>query len=121
VNDDEITHQTDQPEVTSTPANMSPDHARGEGHRVDGRSDIFSLGIVLYQTLTDTKPFQGDVRDILFQEIIYQDPIHPCEIDQSIPPELARICLKSLSKTIHDRYASCELMVATGSGDKSAW
>ncbi|MCA9135823.1 MAG: SUMF1/EgtB/PvdO family nonheme iron enzyme [Planctomycetales bacterium] len=94
-----------------TPAYMSPEQARGEGHRVDGRSDIFSLGTVIYQALTDTKPFKGGDRDSLFQEIIYLDPVEPQEIDPDVPPELARICLKSLSKSIHDRYASCELLV----------
>lgn len=94
-----------------TPAYMSPEQARGEGHRVDGRSDIFSLGTVMYQALTDTKPFKGGDRDSLFQEIIYLDPVQPREIDPDVPPELARICLKSLSKSIHDRYASCESLV----------
>ncbi|QDV47896.1 Serine/threonine-protein kinase PknB [Stieleria neptunia] len=94
-----------------TPAYMSPEQARGEGHRVDGRSDIFSLGTVLYQSLTDSKPFKGEDRDSLFQEIIYHDPVDPREIQPEVPAELARICLKSLSKSVHDRYASCELLV----------
>ena len=94
-----------------TPAYMSPEQARGEGHRVDGRSDIFSVGTVMYQALTDHKPFKGDDRSSLFQDIIYHDPIPPHEVDAGIPPELERICLKALSKSVHDRYISCDALV----------
>src|SRR5207302_2393407 len=57
------------PRYAGTPAYMSPEQARGEGHRVDGRSDIFGLGVVFYELLTGQLPFRGETRVELLEQI----------------------------------------------------
>ena len=89
-----------------TAAYMSPEQARGEGHRVDGRSDIFSMGIVLYELLTGRRPFRGSTHQEVFQQIIHAEPRPPRQIDDTIPRDLDRICLKALSKRACERYAT---------------
>ena len=87
-----------------TPAYMSPEQVRGEGHRVDGRSDVFSLGVVLYELLVGKRPFRGDSKRELFEQVLSLDPRPLRQLDDAIPAELERICLRALAKRSSERY-----------------
>ncbi|MFI5459403.1 MAG: SUMF1/EgtB/PvdO family nonheme iron enzyme [Isosphaerales bacterium] len=110
-----------------TAAYTSPEQARGEGHLVDGRSDIFSLGIVFYEMLTCRRPFRGDSLQNILQQIKSAEPRPPRQIDDTIPRELERICMKALSKRASERYSNARDMAedlrhflkATGAGSSS--
>jgi serine/threonine protein kinase/formylglycine-generating enzyme required for sulfatase activity len=80
---------------------MSPEQLRGEGHLVDGRSDIFSVGVVFYEVLTGRRPFSSSARHAGSVSI---DPRPPRQINDLIPRELERICLKAMSNRVADRY-----------------
>ena len=109
--------QLKQGETCGTPAYMSPEQVRGETHRLDGRSDLWSLGVILYELLTGRRPFLGDTSSVLFDEIQHRDPKPPRMIQPEIPAELERIVLKCLAKRATDRYGSAAELVE----DLQAW
>jgi hypothetical protein len=94
--------------VAGTPWYMSPEQARGESHRVDGRADVYSLGAVLYELLTGQVPFRRDlVRDLL-EDIgsLTLEARPPRQLVTDLPRDLERICLKALAKRVSDRYST---------------
>ena len=94
------------PKYAGTPAYMSPEQARGEGHRVDGRSDIFSLAVVFYELLVGRQPFRGDTRAELFEQVTSHEPRPLRQYDDHIPKELERICHKAMAKRASERYST---------------
>jgi tRNA A-37 threonylcarbamoyl transferase component Bud32 len=92
-------------QVLGTPAYMSPEQAGGESHRVDGRSDVYSLGVILYQMLTGELPFRGTKRMLLYQ-VLHDEPRPPRRLNDRIPRDLETVCLKAMAKEPGRRYGS---------------
>lgn len=89
-----------------TPDYMSPEQASGELVRLDGRSDIFSLGVVFYQLLTGTLPFRGRSFRETAEKIMAADVRPPRQLDDRIPRAYERICLTAMSRRKVDRYTT---------------
>ncbi len=85
-----------------TPNYMSPEQVSGAP--VDGRSDIFSLGVVLYELLTNRKPFQGDNLTAISYKIVHEDFTPPAELSSDIPPEFNSIVARAMAKDPWNRY-----------------
>ncbi len=113
----ESLHRLRRGEVSGTPAYMSPEQVRGETHRLDGRTDLWSIGVILYELLTRRRPFRGGNQAELFDEIKHRDPKPLRQITPTVPSELERICLKCLEKRRTARYRSA----AELSDDLRAW
>jgi serine/threonine-protein kinase len=96
-------------QVLGTLAYMSPEQARGESHAVDGRGDVYSLGVILYELLTGVLPFRGPAPALQYQ-VLRDEPIPPRRLDGGIPRDLETICLKCLNKKPGERYGSAQAL-----------
>jgi serine/threonine-protein kinase len=90
-------------QMIGTPAYMAPEQARSDKEAVDARTDVYSLGIVLYELLTGVRPFQGSERMLLLR-IQEEEPVAPRRLDDAIPRDLETVCLEAIAKEPGRRY-----------------
>ncbi len=104
--DDAAIAGSDRGAVMGTPAYMSPEQVTGVAHRIDGRTDIYSLGIVLYELLCGRTPFRAADMSEMLRQIRDDEPQPPRQIATDLPRELERVCLKAFAKRQKDRYTT---------------
>jgi predicted Ser/Thr protein kinase len=96
--------------LIGTPTYMSPEQFMGR--KVDGRSDLFSAGIIMYEMLTGEKPFTGEALTTIMHHILKSDPAPPSELNYTVPEALSAVVMRALSKKPQDRYSDGRAMAA---------
>ncbi len=103
-------HLTVSGEIMGTPSYMSPEQVRGGTGQIDHRTDIYSLGVTLYESLTRRKPFDGETRQQIITAICTAEPVSPRRLNPRIPLDLETICLRTLEKDPQRRHATAALL-----------
>lgn len=115
------------PSAAGTPRYMAPEQVRGESHRIDGRTDIWALGVMLYEMLCGVVPFSGPTRGATFEAVLHDEPPPPRQWNPHIPEAVENVILRCLRKRSSERPASamdlledlreCRLLAATLDAD----
>jgi len=95
-------------EFAGTPYYMSPEQTTTSRRAIDPRTDIYSLGVTLYEALTLVRPFEGRTSREVLEKILLAEPRDPCKVNPRVPRDLAVICLKAMEKEPARRYATME-------------
>ncbi len=104
IEDPEATRNTQMGQIMGTPCYMSPEQAQGQ--MLDGRSDLFSLGVVLYEIVTGKKPFLGGTCGATYAAIINDEPPPPHQLDKRIPVQLSQVIMQGIAKDKTARFQS---------------
>jgi tetratricopeptide (TPR) repeat protein/tRNA A-37 threonylcarbamoyl transferase component Bud32 len=91
-------------DFSGTPYYMSPEQARGSRSAIDHRTDIYSLGVTLFEALTLERPFEGETTREVIKNILFREPRNPCRVNPRIPRDLSTVCLKAIEKDPRQRY-----------------
>jgi serine/threonine-protein kinase len=95
---------TQRGDMLGTPSYMSPEQYMGEA--TDGRTDLFSAGVILFELLTGSKPFAGESSGQIMQKILHDQPANPSQLNPTLPPPIDWVVHKALAKDVEDRFQS---------------
>lgn len=98
-------------EVMGTPAYMAPEQALGQIDRIGEATDVYALGVILYEMLTGTPPYGKDAPALVLVRMLKDEPVPPRKFDRRIPRDLETICLKAMSREPERRYATVRALL----------
>ena len=110
IEDPDMTQQTHAGQILGTPVYMSPEQVAGQ--RLDGRSDLYSLGVILYEITVGRRPYSGENITAIFRAITQDNPVPPSEADPGVPKALSDLIVKGMHKNIDERFQSGTDMAA---------
>jgi serine/threonine protein kinase len=97
---------TEEGDMLGTPHSMAPEQVEGRIAEIDRRTDVYALGVVLYELLTGRRPFEGPTKKIVLASVLRGDPVPPRKIVPSLPRDLEAVCLKAMAVEPGRRYGT---------------